>query len=226
VALVEGGDDTVGAVHPGEEVADRHADPLGVVGVGAGERHEATLALGDLVVAGAPALGAVVPEPADREEDETGVELVEPLGREAEAVEHPGAEVLDEHVGVDDESAQHLGTVVGLEVEGHRLLVAVAGEEVRRHRLVVGPDERRAPPAGLVSAVGVLHLDDPRPHVGEHHGAVGSGEGPGEVDDDDVVEWSAHGSLLAWRRGGYALNLATRPDAGLGRAGRHRPARR
>ena len=43
-------------------------DPLRVLGVGAGERHQAALALGDLVVAGAPALGAVVAEPADREQ--------------------------------------------------------------------------------------------------------------------------------------------------------------
>ena len=68
--LVQRGDDAVRAVHPGEQVADRYADPLRVVGTGAGERHQAGLALGDLVVAGAPALGAVVAEAGDREHHE------------------------------------------------------------------------------------------------------------------------------------------------------------
>ena len=99
-------DDAVGAVHAGEQVADRHPDPLRVVGVGAGQRHEAALALGDLVVAGAPALGPVVAEPADREHDQAGVELVQPLDAEAQPVEHAGAEVLEQHVGVGDQAGR------------------------------------------------------------------------------------------------------------------------
>ena len=190
-------DDAVGAVHPGEQVADRHADALRVVGVGAGERHQAALALRDLVVPGPPALGPVVAEPADRQQDEPGVELVEPLDGEAEPVEHAGAEVLEQHVGAGDEPGQRLAALVGLQVEGHRLLVAVARQEVRRDRLVVGAHEGRSPATRLVAAPGGLDLDDAGAHVGEHHPAVGPGEGPGQVDDDDVVEGSAHGALLA-----------------------------
>src|SRR5436190_1653852 len=86
----------------------RHNDSLGGVGVRPGDRHEAGLALGDLVVARAPALGAVVAEPADAEDDESRVELVQPLGREAEPVEDAGAEVLDEHVAALHQPGQHL----------------------------------------------------------------------------------------------------------------------
>ena len=57
-------------------------------GVRAGERHQPRLALGDLVVAGAPALRAVVAEAGDRQDDQARVELVQPLDGEAEAVEH------------------------------------------------------------------------------------------------------------------------------------------
>ena len=126
---MEGGDDAVGAVHPGEQVTDRHADPLRAVGVGAGHRHEPGLALRDLVVAGAPTLGAVVAEAADREDDEARVELVQPLDGEAEPVEHPRAEVLDEDVGALDQPGEDVAAVVGLEVEGDRLLVAVGARK-------------------------------------------------------------------------------------------------
>jgi hypothetical protein len=199
VALVERGDDPVGAVHAGQEVTDRHTDTLRVVGVRPGQRHQAALALGDLVVAGAAALGPVVAEAADGEQHEAGVELVQPLDTEPQPVEHPGPEVLEQHVGMGHEAAEGLPPVGGLQVEGHRLLVAVAGQEVRRHRVVRGPDERRPPAAGLVPTVGGLDLDDPGPHVGEHHPAVRPGQGTGQVDDDDVVQWSAHGcSRLRW----------------------------
>ena len=60
-----------------------------------------------------------------------------------------------------------------------------------------GPTKRRPPAAGLVTADGALDLDDPGPHVGEHHAAVRSREGSGQVDHDDVVEGSTHGALLA-----------------------------
>ena len=48
--LVQRGQHPEGAVHAGDEVGDRHAD-LGRLG-GPGDRHQAALALGDLVVAG------------------------------------------------------------------------------------------------------------------------------------------------------------------------------
>ena len=96
-----------------------------VVGVRTGQRHQAGLALGDLVVAGAAALGTVVPEAGDRQDDEPRVELVQPLDREAEPVEHAGAEVLHEHVGAADEAVEHLAPGRRLEVEADRLLVAV-----------------------------------------------------------------------------------------------------
>ena len=72
--------------------------------------------------------------------------------------------------------------------ERDRLFVAVAREQVGRDWLILGPDERRSPAAGLVAAIGVLDLDDPGPHVAQHHPAMGSGQGARQVDDDDVVD--------------------------------------
>jgi len=67
LALEQGGEHAVDAVHAGEQVTDRDADALGIVAVGAGQGHDPGLALGDLVVAGAAALAAVVRLEVERE---------------------------------------------------------------------------------------------------------------------------------------------------------------
>ena len=66
--LVQRGEHAVGAVHAGDQVGDRHPD-LGRL-LGAGDRHQPALALGDLVVAGARRLGPVVAEAGDRQDDQ------------------------------------------------------------------------------------------------------------------------------------------------------------
>ena len=169
-----------------------HADPVGCVGVGAGQRHQPGLALRDLVVARAAALGAVVAEPADRQDDQARVELVQPLDREPEPVQHAGAEVLQQDVGVGDHAGQDAAAVVALEVQRDGLLVAVAGQEVRRDRVVLRADERRPPAAGVVAGAGGLDLDDAGAEVAQHHPGVRPGEGAGQVDDGDAVQGAAH----------------------------------
>ncbi len=191
VPLVERGDHAVGAVHPGQQVRDRGADPLRVVGPGAGQRHQAGLALGDLVVAGPAALRSVVAEAGDREHHQARVAGLERLDAEAEPVEHAGAEVLHQHVGPVDQPEQDVLVGRVLEVEGDRLLVAVAGEEVGRLDRLGVAHEGRTPAAGVVPGAGRLDLDHPGAEVTEHHPGVRPGEGAGEVDDEDVLEGSA-----------------------------------
>ena len=130
VAFEQRGQDAVRAVHAGQQVGDRCPDLLRVVRVRSGQRHQAGLALRDLVVAGAAALGAVVAEAGDGEDHQAGVQLVERVEAEAEPVEHAGAEVLDQDVGPPDKVEQDLPVVLGLQVEGDGLLVAVGGQEV------------------------------------------------------------------------------------------------
>jgi hypothetical protein len=195
LALHQRGQHAVGAVHAGQQVADRHAHPLGVVRPGPGQRHQAGLTLGDLVVAGAPTLGPVVAEAADRQLHQPRVQLGQHVGAEAEAGQRAGPEVLQQHVRTPQQLGEHRLVVVVLEVEGDRLLVAVGGQEVRRLPVAgVRLHERRAPAAGVVPAAGVLHLDHPGAEVAEHHPGVRPGEGPGQVDDENAVERSTHGS--------------------------------
>ncbi len=210
LALQEGGEHAVGAVHPGEEIADRHPHPLRVVRARSGQGHEPRLALGDLVVAGAAALGSVVAEAGDRQHDQARVELGQVVGRETEPVQGAGTEVLHEDVGAADQLGEDGPAVVGLEVEGDGLLVAVAGQEVGRNvGAVRSGNERRSPGAGLVTATGGLHLDHPCTQVGHHHGSVGSREGPGEVDDDRPGQGTV-GAAGGVRRGRGGLRLCHR----------------
>jgi hypothetical protein len=192
VPLVERRDHAVRAVHPGQQVRDRGADPLRVLGTGAGQRHQAGLALGDLVVPGPAALRSVVAETGDREDHQPRVAGLQRLDAEAEPVEHAGAEVLHQHVGPVDQAEQDVLVRLVLEVEGDRLLVAVAREEVRRLERLGVAHERRPPAAGVVPGAGRLDLDHPGAEVPEHHPRVRAREGPREVDDEDVLERSAH----------------------------------
>ena len=188
VPLVQRREDAVRAVHPGEQVRDRHADALRVLGTRTCERHQSGLALGDLVVAGATALGPVVTEARDGEHDEPRVALLEQLEAQAEPVEHAGAEVLHEHVGTVDELQQDVAVGLVLEVEGDRLLVAVGREEVRRLPVVLGADERWPPATGVVAVALGLDLDHAGTEVAQHHRGLRPGQGAGEVDDEHVGE--------------------------------------
>ena len=187
----EGGEDADRAVHPRDQVGDRHADLGGLLG--AGDRHQAALALGDLVVARPGRLRPVVAEPGDRQDHQPRVELVQPRDREPEPVEHADPVVLHQHVRPLDQPGEHVAVVRRLEVEDQRLLVAVGGEEVRRLAGVLRPDERRPPGPGVVAGRR-LDLDHPGPQVAERHRGVRAGQRPGQVDHQQVGQWSRRSS--------------------------------
>ena len=221
----------VRAVHTGEQVADGDADTLRVVRSRAGQRHQAALALGDLVVPRPAALGAVVAEPADREDHEPWIERVQPLDGKAEPVEHAGPEVLQQDVRPRHELFEQGTPVVGLEVGGHRLLVPVARQEIGADRPVRGVDEGRSPAAGVVAAVGRLDLHDTGAEVTEHHRGVRPGERPGEVDDEGAGQRSGravgHGGKARPRRPrDWGWRVAALSPRSRQSARRRRPSRR
>src|SRR6202022_3850935 len=92
LTLVEGRQDSEGAVHAGQQVGDRDPDTLKVVRGRARYRHQPSFALDDLVVTWPPGFGPVVTEAADRQHDQTGVELGQPPLGEAEPVQDAGPE--------------------------------------------------------------------------------------------------------------------------------------
>lgn len=132
-------------------------------------------------MAGPPALGTVVAEAAHAQHDQRGVDLVQPGQGEAEPVEHPGAEVLDQHFAVLDQSGEHPAAVVagsgvpdrpgasGVEAEGR---AGCGGLASAVRRAIVGTRTRFVPGDGRAV--------DPE-LAGEHF--LEQGDHPGPVGD-------------------------------------------
>ena len=154
-----------------------------------GQRHQPRFALRDLVVARASAFGSVVTETADGQDDQSRIDLRQPLVGNPKPVKDAGAEVLHEHVGAPDEGFEGGLSVLRLEVEGDGLLVPIRGQEVGRFTLGVDRlHEGRPPSAGVVAAVGVLHLDHVGAEVAQHHRGVGARECAGQIDDHHALQ--------------------------------------
>ena len=101
-AGVQGGQDAAVGVHPGGDVGDGDPDPGGLLG-GAGQRHQARLALHQQVVrlaVGPRPVGAV---PGDRARDQPRPALGERVHAQAQPVGRARSQVLDEHVGAVEE---------------------------------------------------------------------------------------------------------------------------
>src|SRR4030095_2330580 len=105
---------------------------------------------------------------------------------ETEALGHPGDEVLENDVGAArqlDDDLQPLGV---LQVDCDRALVAIDRGEAQAHAVLAGAEV-----AHVVPAARALHLDDVGAEVGQHRGAVGTGDDPGEVEDANALEHHA-----------------------------------
>ena len=87
-------------------------------------------------------------------------------------------EVLDQDVGLGRQLAHQRQAGLVLQVDGHRALVAVAAVEVGG---VVLPDAQ-SPVAGVVAALGVLHLDHVGAQVGQGLAAQGAGHHARQVE--------------------------------------------
>jgi hypothetical protein len=161
--------------------AQRRPVRLAVEAHGAGHRlrHE----LEALVVRVRPRRG----EPLDGRGDQARVEALQRLPAEAEAVHGPGAEVLDDHVGLAQEIVEQRAAARVLQVEREALLVRVEEEEAPA--VDAGPVAQR-------EAVGLagerLDLDDLGAQPREELRAGRAGLVLAEVDDADAVEGFGH----------------------------------
>ena len=144
------------------------------------------------VVARAVAVRAVLPVTGDRAVDETGILLAQALVADAEAVEHAGAEGLEQHVVLAGQAQQHVAPALVLEVDPDRALVAVEREEHRRLRAVLGALVVWRRPADVVPHPRVLDLEDVGPEVRQKQGAEPPGEQPREVQDANAFQGSCH----------------------------------
>jgi hypothetical protein len=126
------------------------------------------------VVAGHGGIRAVLAVAGEARVDELRVARERDLGPEPEPFHDAGAERLEQHVGLLDET-QHRGDAVGmLEIDADRPLAT--GQQVGR------------------AAAAPVDADDVRPEVGEDHAAVGGRRQAGHLDDADSSE-GTHGRV-------------------------------
>ena len=103
---------------------------------------------------------------------------------EAESRHRAGSKVLDEHIGVLEQTPQDGLSLVTLEVEGAATFAPVHREVIRR----LTTEKRRTKSARFVAPCGFLDLDDVGAHVAKTLSAEGSRHDTAEVDDTDPVE--------------------------------------
>ena len=138
-----------------------------------GQAHDAAHGLHDHVVAGQFAEGAGVPEARDRGIDQVRMRSGQALRAIAQAVHHPGAEVLHQHIRLIQQALKQLAVTRRLDVQHDAFLVAVEAAEIGAFSLHEGTEF-----AGIVSGPDLLHLDDTCAQVSQHHGAIRPGEYP------------------------------------------------
>ena len=148
--------------------------------------HDPTVTLGNEVESTEVRHGAGPSEPRDLAVDEPGVALPQQIVPEPQTVHGASTVVLDQHVRSIYQPASDLEPALRLEVQGHATLVAVQHHERCRLAVQVGGTEvtRPIPPGDR------LHLDDVRPHVGEHASASRTGHDVRELNHTKACQRS------------------------------------
>ena len=185
--------------------------------------------------AGRSRSGPVWPKPGRRGVDERGPARVQHVPAVAQALEHAGPEVLDQHVGRRRAARRRpRGRRRARRSSAIDSLPWLSAEKYRLFPPTNGPIVRASSPSRRP-----LHLDDARAEVREHERAVGPREDAGQVDDDDAGErpgiggrsWEEHTTCGRPRELRCRRDGARRPRALGGgareprRPRRHRPRR-
>ena len=190
--LDQGHEDADHGIEPGAEIHDRRAQAHRPALGRAVDAHEAGRSLHRRVIAGQAAERSVRAEARDLGIDEAWeARLQHRLPVEAPLGELSGLEVLEEHVGILEQTEQHLASLGLRQVERDRPLVAVDADEVGGGAVAEG----RAPVARLVAGRR-FDLDDRRTMIGQDLRAVGAAQDAGEVDDLDAGERAGGGVHL------------------------------
>ena len=179
---MEGADHPERGVEPRDEVPDRGTASHRLAVRGAARRHEAAHRLGDEIERGPLRVGSGGPVPVHARDDEARIDRLDPIRPEPHLREHPGTEVLHQHVRGAKEIGEGGAARVAIQVEDDGSLVAVELREVPAQALADGAR------AAHEVAVRALDLDDVRSHVREELGAEGPGQHPGEVNDPNPGE--------------------------------------
>jgi len=193
VGLVQRGEEPDRQVQPGAGVADLRARDEGRAVGNAGGAHGSAHRLRDVLVGLEVGVRAARAETLDRSHHDLRVDLVDLLPREAEAVEHAGAEVLHDDVALVQQVDEDRLALGALHVDDDRALVAVEHREVER----VGVGHVAQLPARRV-ALRRLELDHVRANPREQLRARRPRLHVGHVEDTDSLESFHVRPIFSW----------------------------
>ena len=156
--------------------AERLADRL------AGQRHQPAHRLAERIECGAVAIGPVLAEAGDRDQDDVGLQLAQLLIAEAHRLHRAGAEILQHDVGGLHQRGEDLLAASRAHVQAEALLAAVVDGEIdalaAHHRLGF---------AGFLAAE-LLDLDHLGAEIGQDHAAARPGLIPRQFQHPNAFE--------------------------------------
>ncbi len=186
VAMAERGDRGERGVQPGEVVAQK-GRRLHRLAIGrAVQREEAARGLRERVVARAVVITAVLPEAADRDQNDVVLARAQLFPADAPAVERAGTEVLDHEVGAAAQVEKDLAAPWRVEIEREAALVTVERRLHERERRLRAGQERRRAARDLSGRV--LDLDHVGAVIGEDAASHRARPRGGELDHTHARE--------------------------------------
>ncbi len=186
VALAQGAQDRDDAPQAAGDVGELPAGHRGRGARGAHQPEQPGARQVVEIVAGALRERARLPVAGQRADDEPGRGGPQGVVAEAEAGEHAGPELLEEHVVAGQEAHERAPPGRPFEVEHEAALAPV--ERGERGRLAPLAEGRHR--AQVVAAARVFELVDPGAEVGEHERGEGARQEARQVEDANAVEGS------------------------------------
>ena len=151
------------------EVPTRTGGPA----LAAGDAHDAAHRLRHQIVCRQIAARPALPETGNRRIHQSRIHFAQRRPVVVEFAHHPGAVVFHQHIGARRQFFKNRAVLRRFQIQRDAAFAAVYRREIRR-----APVRKRPKPPRIIPARR-LHFNDPRAHLGEHHGGVGAGEGAG-----------------------------------------------
>ena len=120
--------------------------------------------------------------------DEPGIDRLQRREPQAQPVHDPGSEPLQDHVRLCRQPLENLLALRLFQVQGQRPLVAVED-----HMVAAVVAQQRRPPADVVPALGIFHLDHISAEIRQQHGAERPRQQTRQVEHFHTGKGSLHG---------------------------------
>ena len=120
--------------------------------------------------------------------DEPGIDRLQRREPQAQPVHDPGSEPLQDHVRLCRQPLEDLLALRLFQVQGQRALVAVED-----HVVAAVVAQQRRPPADVVPALGIFHLDHISAEIRQQHGAERPRQQTRQVEHFHTGKGSLHG---------------------------------